>query len=246
MKVTIHQPNFMPWLGLFHKAAMVDRFVVFDHVQAMGGSSWLTRNRILVDTEARWMSLPIVRSGTGLPPIDEVRIQWGNRLIAKQLRTVQQSYARHPHFDEIFGLISELYDARPELVSDFNTAFLRRVLDGLGFSVELVSSAELCRRDPQLRALAGNDLVVATTKAAGGEHYIAGEGCLDYIHPPAFEAAGVGFWFQRYRHPEYPQLGSERFVSHLSILDALFNVGFDGTRRLVEQEARERVKLAVG
>lgn len=246
MKVTIHQPNFMPWLGLFHKAAMADRFVIFDHVQAMGGSSWLTRNRLLVNGEPRWFTLPIVRSGTGLPPINEVRVQWDNRLIPKQLRTIEEQYRRHPHFDETFALITELYEARPELIAEFNTLFIERVLTRLHLTVELITSTELCEQHPELREVSGNELVLATTRAAGGDDYIAGEGCLDYIHPPAFEAAGVGFWFQRYRHPVYPQRGTAEFVSHLSIVDALFNVGFDGTRELVEHEARERVTLGVG
>ena len=76
MKVAVHQPNFMPWLGIFHKAAMADTFVVLDHVQAMGGSSWMTRNRILVRGEPRWLTMPVERSGTGLPAVNEVRVLW--------------------------------------------------------------------------------------------------------------------------------------------------------------------------
>jgi hypothetical protein len=241
MRVAIHQPNFMPWLGLFNKLAMVDRFVVYDHVQAMGGSSWLTRNRILVQGEARWLTMPIVRSGTGLPPVNEVRVQWESRLVGKQLRTLEQEYGAHPHFDEVFGLVTELYGERPPLIAQLNEAFIRRVATRLGLAVEFVSSTELCAREPRLRALSGSELVLATCQAAGGDEYVCGEGGVGYIDPPAFEAAGVAFWWQRYAPPEYPQRRARSFVSHLSVLDALCNVGFAGTRELIEHEARERV-----
>ena len=241
MRVAIHQPNFMPWLGLFNKLAMVERFVVYDHVQAMGGSSWLTRNRILVKGEPRWLTMPIERSGTGLPPVNEVRVQWENRAVVKQLRTLEQEYGSHPHFDEVFALITELYDERPPLIARLNEAFLRRMVMELGLPVEFVSSTELCAQHPRLRALNGSELVLATCQAAGGDEYVCGEGGVGYIDPPAFEAAGVAFWWQRYAHPEYPPAASAPFVSHLSVLDALFNVGFAGTRELIEHEALERV-----
>lgn len=243
MKVAIHQPNFMPWLGIFHRAAMVDRFVYFDHVQALRGKSWLTRNRILVQGELRWLTIPTEKAGAGLPAVNEVRVQWDNPVVAKQLRTLEAEYGRHPYFEGVYGLVAELYGERPALVADLNKAFFERVLDGLGLHVELVSSADLAAGDRRLANLRGNELVVATCRCAGGDEYVSGEGCLDFIDPLAFESAGIAFWFQRYVHPEYPQRGGREFVSHLSVLDALFNVGFDGVRELVERESRERVPV---
>lgn len=241
MRVAIHQPNFMPWLGIFHRAAMVDRFVYFDHVQALRGKSWLTRNKILVQGEARWLTIPTEKSGAGLPAVNEVRIQWDNPIVAKHLRTLEAEYGRHPYFDDIYTLVTQLYEERPPFVADLNKVFFERVLRGLELEVELVSSAELVAGDPRLSGCRGNELVLAICLAAEADDYVSGEGCLDFIDPAAFDAAGIAFWFQRYVHPEYPQRGTNEFVSHLSVLDALFNLGFEGVRRLVEQEARERV-----
>jgi WbqC-like protein family len=243
MRVAIHQPNFMPWLGIFHRAAMVDRFVYFDHVQALRGKSWLTRNRILVQGEPRWLTIPTEKSGAGLPAVNGVRIQWDNPVAGKHLRTLEAEYGRHPYFDEVHGFVAELYERRPTFVAELNRGFFEGVLARIGLGVELVSSADLSAADPRLADLRGNDLVVATCLAAGGDEYVSGEGCLDFIDPPAFETAGIDFWFQRYVHPQYAQRGALEFVSHLSALDALFNVGFDGMRDLVDREARERVSM---
>jgi hypothetical protein len=241
VKVAIHQPNFLPWLGIFHRAAMVDRFVFFDHVQALRGKSWLTRNRILVQGQARWLTLPTRKAGAGLQAVNEVRIQWDNPAVAKHLRILEAEYGRHPHFAEVYGLVAELYDERPPLIADLNKAFFSRVLERLRIGAELMSSTELAVRDPRLLELHGNDLVVETCLAANATEYVSGDGCFDFVEPAAFEAAGVEFWVQRFVHPEYTQLGSAAFVSHLSVIDALCNVGFDGVGALVRPEARERL-----
>ncbi|HEX3976541.1 MAG TPA: WbqC family protein [Solirubrobacteraceae bacterium] len=225
---------------------MVDRFVVFDHVQAPRGKSWLTRNRILVQGQAQWLTMPTHRSGTGLQPVAEVRVQWESPLVAKHLRTLQAEYGRHPHFDEVYAIVSDLYARQPPLIADFNAACFAAVLARLGLGTELVRSSELAARNPRLLELSGNELVVATCQAAGADEYVSGEGCLDFIDPPAFEAEGIAFWFQRYRHPEYPQKGASEFVAGLSALDAMFNCGFERTRELVGREARERVAARIG
>ena len=243
MRVAIHQPNFLPWLGIFHRAAMVDRFVFFDHVQALRGKSWLTRNRILVQGEARWLTIPTQKAGAGLPAVSEVRIQWDNPTATKHLRMLDAEYGRHPHFDEVFGFVAGLYDKRPGLIADLNKAFFSGIVERLGLSVEFVSSSDLAARDPRLRELRGNELVIETCRAAGGEEYVSGDGCFDFVRPEVFEADGIAFWVQRFVHPEYPQKGARAFVTHLSVLDALFNVGFDGVRALVENEERERMSV---
>jgi hypothetical protein len=220
---------------------MVDRFVVFDHVQAMRGKSWLTRNRILVQGEPHWLTLPVHRSATGLPAVDEVRVQWENPAVAKQLRTLRAEYGRHPFFDEVFALVEELYEAQPPLIAGLNERFFATVLERIGHVPELVTSRSLVARDPSLAELHGNELVVALCKAAGAEEYVSGAGCFDFIRPDTFEAEGVEFWVQAFDHPVYEQRRASEFVSHLSVLDALFNLGFDGVAGLVERPARERM-----
>jgi hypothetical protein len=186
--------------------------------------------------------MPTERPAGGLAAVDEIRVQWGNRLVAKQLRTLEEEYGRHPHFDDVYSLVSELYASRPPLIAELNLAFLTRVLERLEAAVELVSSRGLSVREPRLLTLRGSDLMLAICQAAGADEYICGQGAADYIRPAAFEAQGMGFRFQRYIHPEYEQRGTRAFVSHLSVLDALFNVGFEGVRGLVAHDARARIR----
>ena len=45
MRVTIHQPQFLPWLGYLDKIDRADLFIVLDTVQ-FKKNEWQNRNRI--------------------------------------------------------------------------------------------------------------------------------------------------------------------------------------------------------
>jgi hypothetical protein len=49
-----------------------------------------------------------------------------------------------------------------------------------------------------------------------------------------FESRGVKVYFQEYNHPIYPQIWGD-FVSHLSVMDLLFNVGPERAYRFIMQ-----------
>jgi hypothetical protein len=236
----IHQPNFFPWLGYFNKMSMADTFVVLDHVEGWWRSTWLTRNRVLADGQAKWLTLPIDRSAHRPLVITEVRVQWENRLVGANLRMLEANYGKHPHFEEVFDLVQRAYASQPRHIAELNLAVIEDIRGRLGIGAQVVRSSDLLQERPELRDLRASDLLVAICQAVGADDYLSGEGSLDYIDPPAFEAAGIGFWFQRYAHPAYPQQGAPDFVSHLSILDALFNVGFTAARGLIATRARER------
>ncbi len=244
MRVAIHQPNFMPWLGLFQRLAMVERFVLFDHVQAMGGRTWLSRNRLLIGGEARWLSLPVKKSGRFGQAVNGVEISYEGDFLRKHLRTITLSYGQSTHAAPFIAMMGELYETRHKYIADFNGDFIRRVCDHLGIGPEIVRSSDLVAQDPAIAALKGNDLVLAVCRAAGATEYVSGDGCHDFISPDTFEAAGIAFYFQNFVHPTYPQPGATAFVSHLSAFDALCNVGAIETRRLVMNQTAIRPHLA--
>jgi len=46
MIVSIHQPNYLPWMGLMHKILESDIFIVLDDVQFVRGKNFVTRIQI--------------------------------------------------------------------------------------------------------------------------------------------------------------------------------------------------------
>ena len=61
--VSIHQPNYIPWLGFFEKIMNSDIYVVFDDVQYPRGKDFANRNQIKTNTGKLWLTIPIKDKG---------------------------------------------------------------------------------------------------------------------------------------------------------------------------------------
>ena len=59
--VTIHQPDFMPWLGLFNKINNADELIVLDHVinNPKSPELWSRRVKMLIGGKDHWMSVTL-------------------------------------------------------------------------------------------------------------------------------------------------------------------------------------------
>ena len=227
MRLAIHQPNFFPWVGLFHRIACVDRFMFFDHVQAPNGKSWLSRNKILLNGEVRWLTIPIKRKSG--QRISEIAINYSENFARKHLGVLKQAYGKSPYFEEVFAFLETLYGYKFEKLSAFNEEFIRSICSRTGIRSSFCRSSDLVKEFPHLLGQAGNDIVLDLCIKAGASEYLSGTGCTDFIQPDSFSAVGIRFEFQAFTHPGYRQANVEGpFVSHLSSLDALFNVGFAG------------------
>src|SRR5207245_2862485 len=59
MIVTIHQPNYLPYLGFFHKMANADVLVLYDTAQYSKQLGFHNRNRIKTPQGAQWLTVPV-------------------------------------------------------------------------------------------------------------------------------------------------------------------------------------------
>jgi len=225
----------MPWLGLFQRIYLSDTFVFFDHVQANGGKSWVSRNKILVGGSEKWLTLPVHKSGRLGQRINEVEINYETNFLSKHLNTLELNYKKTPYFEEIWPIVKSLYEEKHKLIYDFNSQFIKTVSELLGLEKQFIFSSDVVKSNPHLDNLRGNSLVLELCRTLQTKEYISGTGCLDFIQPESFKQVGIRFYFQDFQHPEYSQYKTQSFISHLSIIDALFNVGSQGTLSLISK-----------
>ena len=73
MIISIHQPNYIPWIGYFHKIEHSDIFVIFDDVQLPRGKDFVIRNLIKTEGGSKWLRVP-VKNQSKMLPINEIEI----------------------------------------------------------------------------------------------------------------------------------------------------------------------------
>ncbi len=215
MRVAIHQPNFLPWPGFFHKWQSADVLVALDTVQ-FEKNEFQNRNRIKTAHGVRWLTVPVhYRFPERILEVEIVRGPWPR----KHRTMIEQAYARAPFFAELWPRLAPLWDEPPRLLRDFNLRLLRALGDMLGCTGRIVLASELGVDDPDpSRRLA------RLVQALGGREYLAGGGAVNYMDHAPFEEAGIRVRVQRVRPIVYRQQHGG-FVSHLSALDLLLNEG---------------------
>ncbi|MBP2291288.1 WbqC family protein [Azospirillum rugosum] len=215
VRVAIHQPNYLPWLGYFTKIANADVFVFLDDAQLPQGRSFVHRTRIHSAAGGDWLSAPVRRAERQL--IRDVRFaddDWRRRHRATLLHT----YRRTPHFEPVMALVDRILEADTDLLAAFNMRAAMLLADHLGLSCRFeLSSAFGVESTSDERLI---DLV----KAVGGDTYLSGVGGQNYQDPAKFERAGIDLWVREFTPHPYGQ-GPGAFQPCLTILDALFNIG---------------------
>src|SRR4051812_29145970 len=100
MVIAIHQPHFIAWLGYLHRMAQVDCFVLLDHVQ-FERRNYQNRTRILMNGEARWMSVPVVQHSQLERIVDKEidnRVEGSRHWGRIHGSTLQHAYGQAPYF----------------------------------------------------------------------------------------------------------------------------------------------------
>ena len=227
--VAIHQPNFLPWLGYFDKLARADVFVLLDHVQFQKkGGNYANRVQLLTGGgRPGWITAPVDRTYHGTRPINEIAIDESQPWRQKLLKTIVANYARAAHFAEMFSVVEELIGHPSRGLAELNENAIRRLVGKIGLSTRhIVLSSSL---DP---AGSATDLLIELVQAVDGDAYLSGGGAEGYMEADKFEAAGIELQMQDFQHPVYPQ-GRGEFVPGLSVIDPMFHLGPEGTRRLL-------------
>lgn len=221
--VAIHQPNYIPWPGYFHKLAECDVFVYLDAVQYPRGQSFAARNRIKTPNGVTYLTVPVSvpKGRQGKASYLEVELA-DERWRDKHLKTVEQSYKRAPHFEEVFELYRSGLEGGQTLV-DLNIGLIETIAGYLGIETKRVRLSETLESFGEK-----TELIVEICRAVSADAYLSGSGGgREYTDEGLLAHHGLELRYDEYEYPEHPQLW-EGFEPNLSVLDMLFNCGRAG------------------
>ena len=216
--ITIHQPEFLPWVGFFDRIIKSDVFVILDDV-GYQKNGFINRNKIKTVTGAQWLTIPVVGRSPNLK-INEVLIDNTKDWAQKNWSLLQSAYYSSPFFGKYKGFFEELYNGNWNSICEFDSYIIENVIKMLGMEKIIKRSSEM--------NVAGikTERLVNICKQLGGDVYLSGPGGKDYMDLSKFEKENIKVIFQEFTHPEYPQMFMENgFVPYMSIIDLLFNCG---------------------
>lgn len=219
----IHQPDFMPHIGFFHRLLQADIFILLDHVQFVNHStrSWTHRDKIKTANGERWLTISVVKAphGTPINQIELADIDWRE----KNLNLLRENYHDAPYFAELFPRVQALYAVPGKRLVEFNTASIKMLMEWFGIEIPMINSSDMQPNGNK------NELLVDLLKKAGANRYLSGLGARNYYQAGPFGDADIEVLWQQFTHPVYPQQFGE-FIPYLSSIDLFFNCGIEPSR----------------
>ncbi len=218
--ISVHQPQYLPWLGYFDKILKSDCFVFLDDVQYKH-REFQNRNMIRTKQGSMWLTVPVVTKGRRGQLVNEVDIDTGAGWQERHLRSVKAWYGKAPHFDRYIGFFEKTYRERTwEKLKDLNVHFIKFLLDELGITTPLRFSSDLGGGE------SATSRIINICKELGADIYLSGAGGKEYLDEELFRKEKLGLKYQEFRHPVYEQLfGGGDFMPYMSAVDMLFNMG---------------------
>ncbi|MFH2070919.1 MAG: WbqC family protein [Elusimicrobiota bacterium] len=217
MILSVHQPQYMPWLGYFHKIAKSDVFVFLDDVQYKK-REFQNRNKIKTRNGWLWLTVPIVSKSRYMQKIAEVEIDndagWAN----DHIKTIEHSYAAAPFFTGHHGFFSELLNKKWTTLMDLNVETVRYLTGCFDIKTPVHFSSGLNLETTSTQR------IIDICKNFGADTYLSGAGGMNYMDEGLFEKNGIKLVYQKFVHPEYRQCFGT-FLPFMSAIDLLFNCG---------------------
>lgn len=212
MILAAHQPNFLPWLGYFHKMAHADMFVLLDLCQ-VSKNSYANRVKVKGPNCDFWLTLPM--GGDWPYTYSEAQVK-DRRQIEKVRKAIVNCYGRARFYDHSVCTILET--ARGASLAAINGTLIRWAHGVLGLDTEIVLQSDLGIVADK------TTLLQELCQAVGADTYLSGQGARKYNDPAEFAQFGIKLRYDDFKCPEYPQMWGE-FIPNLSIIDLLFNCG---------------------
>ena len=231
MKVAIHQPNYLPYLGFFHKLSLVDTFVIMDDTQY--DKKFTNRNKIKVPGNWIWLTVPINKKHKFVAN-KIVEINNEENWQSDHFEKINRSYSNSEFFKKNYKTFFEkIYSKKWDHLFTLNYELIIQLIDWLDIKIEVIKESEL--------NINGNstDRLVNISKKIGAETYVSGMGGKEYMNEKMFETNNIKIEYQNFKCPIYKQVFNSEFIPNLSIIDLLFNIGPKSLSKLKQNEDKK-------
>ena len=209
------QPYFLPYIGYYQLINSVDEFVIYDNIEYTK-KGWINRNRILMDGQAKYLTIPIKR--------DSDYLQISERNLAKSFKDerfmlynkIESLYDKAPFVNQTMPIIREIIFFDEENLFCFLLNGLKITLDYL----EIRTPITIYSNIDMNHNLKGKERVMAICKRFKATKYINPIGGIDLYSREEFQINQIELLFLKSEMITYAQY-ENNFVPWLSIIDVM-------------------------
>lgn len=231
MILGIHQPQYLPWLGIIDRIDRCDTFILLDNVP-YSKNYYYNRNRIKTQKDWMWLTVPVLFAGNFGQLIKDIKIDNSQNWKEKHLKSIYLEYKKSPFFDDYYSSIEDLLGRNWEFLSDLSSESMRVSARLFGIDKKIKKASELKLTGTKEELLIDICLKLKT------DVYMSGPDGKNYLNLENWANRGIKVIFQDFKHPRYRQ-SSGNFVPQMAAFDLLFNCGKESLSILRDQSGEK-------
>jgi hypothetical protein len=215
-RISILQPNYMPWRGYYKIIKNSDCVVLYDDVQYTK-NDWRNRNIIKSAKGPIWLTIP-VRVKNLNQRINET-YSVNNNWYEKHYKSIRQNYSKSRYYNKYIDNFQEFYqNKKPRKITAIIENFNNIIFEILEINTKIIYSSDL--------GVTGNrnERLIRILKKLGADTYLSGPSASSYIDQELFKVNKIDIEWVSYQMPMYKQV-FDGFIPNLSIVDLIFNTG---------------------
>ena len=219
------QPTFLPWVGYFNLIIHSDLFVFLDDVQ-FERRSFQSRNKIIINKSEKLISVPVNSKNKFSQLLSEVKINYDRDWVKDHLKSIYYNYCKHKFFEEVYSILEKDFNYKDDKLVKLNCRLIKSICKYLEIETKFDSSLKYEVKEKKSKKILG------LLKSIGAKHYLTPERTKDYLGEDGkiLKDENIEVTFLNYECKKYKQKNSMNFISHLSIIDMLFNHGKDSKK----------------
>lgn len=219
MRVSIHQPEHLPWMGFFSKMNASDLMVILEDAQ-FEKNYFQNRNRIADPTgRCHWLTVSCELIDGHKTAINRVQLKPTDQWIANYFGKLRHSLSHCEYFDPVSEWLATEFESH-RMLSTLNISLISRVAHSLGISTNTITSSHFkvsTRRSERL---------IEILKACSASEYLIGKGSLNYLDLDLFRKNRIKVYLVEVDPIRNLSVSGEP----LSCLQELAERGFEGLR----------------
>ena len=220
MIVTSHQPNFLPYLGVFYKAYKSNILVLSDDVQ-YSKSGMHNYNFIRSKNGQQKITVPVKAHHD--TKLRDVMVSEPMVTLPKVTRTLLETYAKREHDEEgkeLIDIIMGFAESEEVRLTEMNTALIKHIMLRMGILTYILMATDDL-------AIIGHkdDRILMMCQQTAAKVYYSGTGAKVYHDEERYRRAGIDLVYSDYEPVVYHQK-YEPFLPNMSVVDYVFNEGY--------------------